>query len=288
MAEVDVDSGGIIRVMPEVLANKIAAGEVVQRPSSVVKELTENALDAGASSINVVTKAAGKELIQVVDDGSGMSERDAVMSFQRHATSKIKSIDDLERIRTLGFRGEALASIGAVSRVELRTKRREAQAGTEVRVAGGTLEGTGPCSVNDGTSVAVRNLFYNVPARRNFLKSAATELRHIVDTVRFLALANPAVSFRLIHDGGELLHAAATDDPDAIRVRIGQIFGEPVVDNLVVVDETTSYLTISGFVGTPENHRRSGTDQYLFVNGRIVRSRYLGHAVRSAYGNMLP
>ncbi len=283
----DVDSSGIIAVMPEVLANKIAAGEVVQRPASVVKELVENAIDAGASTIDVFVKSSGKDLIQVIDNGSGMSERDAVMSFQRHATSKIRAIDDLERIRTLGFRGEALASIAAVSRVELRTKRKADERGTQVRVDGGKLEGTVPCPATDGTSVAVRNLFFNVPARRNFLKTAATELKHIVETVQFLALANPGVSFNLHHDGSELLGAAASRNEDAVETRIRDLFGPDIAEALVSVEEATSYLTLTGFIGAPSISRRNSADQYLLVNGRMVRSRYLNHAVRTAYGNSL-
>ena len=283
-----MDSKGIIRVMPDVLANKIAAGEVVQRPSSVVKELVENALDAGAKSVDVIVKASGKELIQVVDDGSGMSAGDALLSFQRHATSKIHSMDDLERIRTLGFRGEALASVAAVSRVELRTKRKSDAAGTVVRVSGGKLQSSGPCSATEGTNVAVRNLFYNVPARRNFLKTAATELRHIVDTVNFLALANPAVSFSLIHNETEMTRVAGSTETDAVERRIAELFGGSVAEALVPVNEATSYLSLTGFVGRPEIYRKGTGDQYLFVNGRVVRSRYLNHAVRTAYGNMLP
>ncbi|MBT8400502.1 MAG: DNA mismatch repair endonuclease MutL [Rhodothermia bacterium] len=274
--------------MPEVLANKIAAGEVVQRPASVVKELVENAIDAGASTVEVIVKSSGKDLIQVIDDGSGMSERDAVMCFQRHATSKIRAIDDLERIRTLGFRGEALASIAAVSRVELRTKRKADEMGTQVRVEGGKLEAPAPCPATDGTSVAVRNLFFNVPARRNFLKTAATELKHIVETVQFLALANPALSFLLQHDGNELLNASGARSADAVETRIRDLFGPEVAEALVSVEETTSYLTLTGYVGEPSIGRRNSSDQYLLVNGRVVRSRYLNHAVKTAFGNSLP
>ncbi len=288
MAAVEVDSSGIIAVMPEVLANKIAAGEVVQRPASVVKELVENAVDAGASRVEVIVKGSGKNLIQVIDDGSGMSERDAVMCFQRHATSKIRAIDDLERIRTLGFRGEALASIAAVSRVELRTKRKADEMGTQVRVEGGKVETPTPCPATNGTSVAVRNLFFNVPARRNFLKTAATELKHIIETVQFLALANPALSFSLQHEGSELVSAAGSRSDDAVESRIRDLFGSDIAEAMVSVSEATSYLTLTGFVGEPAISRRNSSDQYLLVNGRMVRSRYLNHAVKTAFGNSLP
>ncbi|MDX1741777.1 MAG: DNA mismatch repair endonuclease MutL, partial [Rhodothermales bacterium] len=281
MAEVGVDRDGIILVMPDVLANKIAAGEVVQRPASVVKELVENAIDAGAGRIHVITKSAGRELVQVVDDGSGMTRTDASACFRRHATSKIRAIEDLERIRTLGFRGEALASIASVARVELRTKRREDAVGTLVRIDGGSVKTIEPCSTADGTSLSVRNLFFNVPARRNFLKSHATELRHIVDAVRALALSNPAISFVLHHDEVELLRADPATGEDGVRQRISDVFQDWSAEELVPVSETTSYLSMRGFVGRPERHRKTPSDQYLFVNGRMVRSRYLAHAVKT-------
>ncbi len=274
--------------MPDVLANKIAAGEVVQRPASVVKELVENSIDAGARLVRVFTRSAGRDLIQVVDDGCGMSETDAVACFRRHATSKIRSIEDLEQIQTLGFRGEALASISSVARVELRTRRREDTVGTLVKVEGGAGRPAEPCATPAGTSVSVRNLFYNVPARRNFLKTPATELRHIVDTVQSLALSNPATGFELRHDETALLRVDAVVGDDRVRRRTSDVFGADIGDHLVPVSETTSYLRISGFVGRPERHRKTPADQHLFVNGRMVRSRYLAHAVKSAYENMLP
>ena len=201
MTDLSTDTQGLIRLMPETLANKIAAGEVVQRPASAAKELIENAIDAGALSVDVVLKEAGSALIQIVDDGCGMSAEDARACFQRHATSKIRQIEDLERICTLGFRGEALASIAAVAQVELKTKRVTDEVGTRVRIDGGTLVAAEPCATPNGTSLAIKNLFYNVPARRNFLKSPATEFKHLVETFQFLALANPSVGFRLVHDG---------------------------------------------------------------------------------------
>ncbi|RMH63119.1 MAG: DNA mismatch repair endonuclease MutL, partial [Bacteroidetes bacterium] len=277
--------------MPETLANKIAAGEVVQRPASALKELIENALDAGADAIDVVLKKAGSELIQVIDNGCGMGPADAVACFQRHATSKITSIEDLERIRTLGFRGEALASIAAVAQVELRTRRVEDEAGTCVRIHGGTLVDTQPCAAPGGTSLAVRNLFFNVPARRNFLKTPATEFRHLVETFQFLALSNPDVGFTLTHDDNEvyrLTPSRAAAGHEALRHRILELFGESYRDALVPVEETTSYLSVYGFVGTPEFHRKSRGEQFLFVNRRYVKNRYLEHAVASGFGDMLP
>ncbi|MFB6098337.1 MAG: DNA mismatch repair endonuclease MutL, partial [Salinibacter sp.] len=214
MADESTATEGIIEVMSDRLANQIAAGEVVQRPASVAKELIENALDAGANSVEVLLKDAGSTLVQVIDDGCGMSPEDAERCFERHATSKVRSVDDLERIRTLGFRGEALASIAAVAQVTLKTKRVEDEAGTLVRVEGGKQVEKRPCAIPDGTSVAVRNLFYNVPARRNFLKTPATELKHLTQTVQSLALANPDTAFRLEHDGHEHYDLPAASDGD--------------------------------------------------------------------------
>jgi len=284
-------SDGIIHVMSDQLANKIAAGEVVQRPASAAKELVENALDAGASSVQVILRDAGSTLVQVVDDGCGMSPEDARRCFDRHATSKIQSVDDLERIRTLGFRGEALASIAAVSQVELKTKRVEDEAGTLVRIEGGEMVEHRPCAASNGTSVAVRNLFYNVPARRNFLKTPATELKHLTETVQFLALSNPAVGMRLTHNGHEHydLSAARSDDFfEATRQRIVGLFGDDLQDRLVEVQDRTGNFTVRGFVGTPKAHRKTRGEQFLFVNERYVRDRYLSHAVKKAYGDLLP
>lgn len=287
----DIASDGIIRVMPEALANKIAAGEVVQRPASVVKELMENSIDAGAHAVSVIVKQAGSELVQVVDDGCGMSAADAMLCFQRHATSKIRGIEDLERIRTLGFRGEALASIASVSHVELRTKRVGDAAGTLIRAEGGNLHAAAPCATREGTSVAVRNLFYNVPARRSFLKTPATEFRHIVDMFQSLALSNPGIGFSLVHQNAEVFRfpgAEAENPLDALRQRIRQLYGSELGDRLVAVHEMTSYLSVHGFVGEPSSYRRSRGDQFLFVNDRYVNSRYLDHAVTSAFSETLP
>ncbi|MFQ5572141.1 MAG: DNA mismatch repair endonuclease MutL [Rhodothermales bacterium] len=277
--------------MPETLANKIAAGEVVQRPASAAKELIENAIDAGADEVTLVLKAAGSELIQVIDNGCGMSPEDAVQSFRRHATSKIRSIEDLERIQTLGFRGEALASISAVAQVEMKTKRVQDDAGFRVRIDGGKVETTEPCATPDGTSIAVRNLFYNVPARRNFLKTPATEFKHLVETFQHLALANPSVAFILFHDDNEVyrLPKACSDDPtEALRQRISALLGKEYAENVIPVEETTSYLSASGFVSKPEFNRRSRGEQFLFVNGRYVKNRSLDHAVLHAFDGLLP
>lgn len=291
MADETAVSEGIIQVMSERLANQIAAGEVVQRPASVVKELMENALDAGADSIEVVLKEAGSTLVQVIDNGCGMSAEDAERCFKRHATSKVRSIDDLERLRTLGFRGEALASIAAVAQVTLKTKRVQDAAGTQVRVEGSEHIDTRPCPLADGTSIAVRNLFYNVPARRNFLKTPATELKHVSETVQSLALANPDTAVRLVHDGHEhydVPAAAAEDWHAATRTRILDLFGTEHRDALVPVQDASSDLTVRGFVGTPSFHRKTRGEQFLFVNGRYIQDRYLSHAVKTAYDELVP
>ncbi|MFK7845875.1 MAG: DNA mismatch repair endonuclease MutL [Rhodothermales bacterium] len=291
MSEELEQSAGIIQTMPLSLANKIAAGEVVQRPASAAKELIENAIDAGATEIKLVLKAAGSELIQVIDDGCGMCEEDALACFDRHATSKIKSIDDLESIRTLGFRGEALASIAAVSQVELKTRRMNDEMGFSVRFDGGTLIEQEPCAAPPGTSIAIRNLFYNVPARRSFLKSPATEFKHLVETFQFLALSHPIISFTLLHDNNEVYHLPATQTEDfyeALKARIIALFGKQLEGHLLLVEEKTSYISVAGFVSSPEFFRKSRGEQFLFVNERYVKNRYLEHAVRSAYEELLP
>ena len=275
--------------MSDVLANKIAAGEVVQRPESVVKELVENAIDAGATKVSVFLEQAGIKKVQVVDNGRGMSEADVRLCFLRHATSKITSIDDLQSVATLGFRGEALASIGAVARVRLRTRTAAAVAGTEARHEGGHTKWIGPCATNQGTSVSVRDLFYNVPARRKFLKSDNAELRRIVDLLQQIALSHPDIAFELEHDGRSLFTFApdpADDDQEAIALRTARVFGASA-EQLIAVREETSYLCITGVVGLPSLHRRSRGRQVFVVNGRVVKNRYLEHAVRGAYGDAL-
>ena len=285
-------SDGLVRVMPEVLASKIAAGEVVQRPASVAKELIENALDAGASAVSLVLRKAGSELVQVVDDGCGMGPQDALACFGRHATSKLRRIEDLERLATLGFRGEALASIAAVAQVELKTRRVSDDVGMAVRVEGGHVVEQRPCAAPPGTSLAVRNLFFNVPARRNFLKTPATEFKHLVETFQTQALSNPAVAFTLVHDDQEVYRLPAPPEgasfEEALAGRIADLLGAQDRDGLVPVAETTSYLSVRGYVGRPETAKRSRGDQFTFVNGRVVKSRALDHAVAAAYGALLP
>ena len=280
-----------IRRMPIELANKIAAGEVVQRPASAVKELLENAIDAGATDISVLIKASGSNLIQVRDSGIGMSSQDAVQCFERHATSKIAQAEDLENIRTLGFRGEALASIAAIAQVSLKTKRQEDTEGTHVRIEGGEVVETSPCATAVGTTIDVRNLFFNVPARRSFLKAPTTEFRHIAEAFVTCALANPWTAFRLEHEKQEvyrLIGSRAENFLDALRERLRVILGSNVARHLVQVDEGTSYISASGFLAHPEHARKSRKNQYLFVNGRPIKSPSLNHAVRSAYDVILP
>lgn len=274
----------IIQLLPESVANQIAAGEVVQRPASVVKELMENAIDAGATQVQLSVRDAGKTLIQVVDNGCGMSETDARMCFERHATSKIREARDLFSIRTMGFRGEAMASIAAVAQVELRTRRPEDELGTRVVIEDSIVKVYEPCQAPLGTSVAVRNLFYNVPARRNFLKSDLVEMRHILEEFQRIALAHPEFSFSLYHNDQELFHLVAGN----LRTRIVKVFGEAVNKKLVPVQEETEILSISGFVGKPDYFRKSRGEQLFFVNRRFIRSPYLHHAVMSAYEGMLP
>ena len=273
-----------IRLLPETLANQIAAGEVVQRPASVVKELLENAIDAGATDIKLIVKDGGKTLIQVVDNGMGMDEVDARMSFERHATSKISSSEDLFRIMTKGFRGEALASIAAVSHVEMRTRPENADLGTLLRLEGGKVVGQEPVATPKGTSVAVKNLFFNVPARRKFLKSAQVEMRHVTDEFQRVALAHPEIAFTLIHNGNEVYRLP----PAKPLQRIGHIFGRKMIDRLVPVNEQTDYVRIHGYTGKPEFAKQRRGEQFFFVNRRFVKSGYLHSAVMQAYEGLLP
>lgn len=282
------DASGIIAVMPEHLANKIAAGEVVQRPASAIKEMMENSLDAGADQITVIIKKAGAELMQVIDNGCGMSQEDAITCFLRHATSKIRSVEDLEKIRTLGFRGEALASIAAVAQVELRTKRVGDEAGVCVRVEASHFHDPFPIATPNGSSMAVKNLFYNVPARRNFLKSPATEFKRIVEVFQFLALANPDVGFNLVHDDREIYRLAGRDDsPEGLQQRIADLF-EVKSTSLIHVQDEVSHLSIQGFTSKPEFTRKARGEQFLFVNKRYIKSHKLDQAVMMGYGEMLP
>lgn len=274
----------IINLLPDNIANQIAAGEVIQRPASAVKELLENAVDAGATSIQLYITDAGKTLIQVIDNGKGMSETDARMSFERHATSKIKSIEDLFHIRTMGFRGEALASIAAVAQVELKTRRAEDELGTFIEIDNSIVRKQEPCSCAVGTNICMKNLFFNVPARRNFLKSNAAEMRHIVDEFIHVALAFPNIFFSLTSNGQQVFYLEAGN----YKQRFLQLLGNQYQTKLVPVKETTDYLEINGFVGKPDAAKKTRGDQYFFVNNRFIKSAYLNHAVTSAFDALLP
>jgi len=274
----------IIQLLPESIANQIAAGEVVQRPASVVKELVENAIDAGATSVKLIVKDAGKVLIQVIDNGCGMSETDARMCFERHATSKIREAKDLFAIRTMGFRGEAMASIAAVSQVEMRTRPHNQELGTRIAIEASKLMVQEPCQCTPGSNVSVKNLFYNVPARRNFLKSNPIEMRHILDEFQRIALANEDVFFSLHNNGTEVFHLP----PGNLRQRIVGIFGNNFNPKLVPVKEETDVMTIGGFIGKPEFARKTRGEQLFFVNDRFIKSGYLHHAVMTAYEELLP
>lgn len=273
-----------ITLLPDNIANQIAAGEVIQRPASAVKELLENAVDSGATEIKLIITDAGKSLIQVIDNGCGMSETDARMSFERHATSKIKSIEDLFHIRTMGFRGEALASIAAVAQVELKTKRPEDETGVYIEVENSVVKKQEPVAAPAGTSIAMKNLFFNVPARRNFLKSNAAEMRHIVDEFTRVAMSFPEILFTLTANNQQLFHLEA----GSLKQRIVQLLGNNYNAKLVSVKEETDYLNIYGFVGKPETAKKTRGDQYFFVNNRFIKSAYLNHAVMSAYQEMIP
>ncbi|MCS6885303.1 MAG: DNA mismatch repair endonuclease MutL [Acidobacteriota bacterium] len=274
-----------IRILPDTLANKIAAGEVVERPSSVVKELLENALDAGATKIRVDTEAGGKKLIRVADNGEGMSKEDAVLAFERHATSKLHDIDELENITTLGFRGEALPSIASVARVTLKTALEQDVEGTEVRIEGGRVVHVVSLAWPRGTEVEVSDLFFNVPARRKFLKGESTENYHICNLVTNYALANPHVSFVLRSAGREIV---STTPVSSLKERAYQLFGADFVETLVQIDEEVGFVSIRGFVSKPDVQRASREAQYLFVNGRYVRDRVIARAISEAYKNVLP
>ncbi|NER10824.1 DNA mismatch repair protein MutL [Muriicola jejuensis] len=273
----------LIHLLPDHVANQIAAGEVVQRPASVVKELLENAVDAGATEIELIVKDGGKALIQVVDNGSGMSETDARMSFERHATSKIQSAEDLFELHTKGFRGEALASIAAIAHVDMQTRPAEDEVGTHIRIEGSKVVSQQAEVCPKGTSISVKNLFFNIPARRNFLKSNSVEFRHITDEFHRVALAHPAIGFRFYHNGSELFHL----NPAALRKRITNIFGHRMDEKLISVEEETQVVRIEGFICKPEYAKKSRGEQYFFVNDRFIKSPYLHHAVVSAYEGLL-
>ncbi len=274
----------IIHLLPDAVANQIAAGEVIQRPASVIKELIENAIDAGASNINVVLEDAGRTLIQVVDDGKGMSDTDARLAFERHATSKIKKADDLFALKTMGFRGEALPSIAAVAHVKLTTRTIENELGTQVEIEGSRLVSQEPCACPVGANFEVRNLFFNVPARRKFLKSNQTELNNIIQEFERIALVNPSVAFTLHHNG-----SLVTQLPSApLRMRISNIFGRKLNEQLLDIDVDTTLIHLKGFVGKPDSSKKKSCHQYFFVNGRFMRHPYFAKAIMEAYDQLIP
>ena len=273
----------IIQLLPDNIANQIAAGEVIQRPASAVKELLENAVDAGANEIKLIVNDAGKALIQVIDNGKGMSDTDARMCFERHATSKIKNIEDLFHIKTMGFRGEALASIAAVAQVELKSKKEDESIGTYIEIDNSVVKKQEPVAMERGTSIAMKNLFFNVPARRNFLKSNPSELRHIMDEFIRVSMSFPDIFFSLTSNGQQVFHLERA----TLKQRILQILGNSYQSKLVTVEEQTDYMNIYGFVGKPETAKKTRGDQYFFVNNRFIKSAYLNHAVMGAFDSMI-
>jgi DNA mismatch repair protein MutL len=272
-----------IHLLPDHIANQIAAGEVIQRPASAVKELLENAVDAEATAIRLIINEAGKSLIQVIDNGKGMSEKDAQNAFARHATSKINVIEDLFQIRTMGFRGEALASIAAVAQVQLKTRRAEDEVGVAVDIENSKVISANPVATTVGTSISMKNLFFNVPARRNFLKSNSAELKHILEEFTRVALAFPEINFNLNNNGQEVYHW----EGGSFKQRAIQVLGNSYQSKLVTVGEHTDYLTISGFVGKPETAKKTRSDQYFFVNRRFIKSAYLHHAIANAFEGLI-
>ncbi len=274
----------VIKLLPDSVANQIAAGEVIQRPASAVKELLENALDAEATQIQLIIKDAGKTLIQVVDNGQGMTETDARLCFERHATSKITQASDLFNIRTMGFRGEALASMAAIARVEVKTRTKDDPMGTELVIEASTLISQQPCQCQQGTSISVKNLFFNTPARRNFLKSEQVERGHILSEFTRIALARPEITFQLFQNG-QLTHQL---DGSKLKQRIVNLYGNPYNQRLVPVEENTELIRISGFVLKPEYAKKKRGEQFFFVNQRFIRAAYLNHAVEQAYQELIP
>jgi len=277
-------SSDIIQLLPDSIANQIAAGEVVQRPASVVKELLENAIDANAKQIQVILREAGRTLIQVIDDGSGMSVTDARMCFERHATSKIRQSDDLFRIRTMGFRGEALASIAAVAQVELRTRQETDEIGTLIKIEASEIKAQESVASVTGTSISVKNLFFNVPARRNFLKSNAVEMRHVLDEFQRIALAHPEVALSLHHNDTEVFNLQS----GKLVRRIIDIYGKSYREQLAFCQEDTSYISVRGYIGKPEFARKTRGEQFFFVNDRYIKHSYMHHAVVSAFDGTIP
>ena len=273
-----------IQLLPDALANKIAAGEVIQRPASAVKELLENSIDAGSTNIKLIIKNAGKSLIQIIDNGFGMSETDARMSFEKHATSKIKNIEDLFSIKTKGFRGEALASVAAVAQVEMKTRVAENSIGTKILIEGSKIKRQEACQNPVGTSIAIKNLFFNIPARRNFLKSNNVEIKHIIEEFIRVALAHPTIAFSMYSNDNEMYHLKSEN----LKKRIVSIFGEKYVHLLVPIKEDTDIVKISGFIGKPDYAKKTRGDQYIFVNNRFIKSPYLNHAIYRAYEDIIP
>jgi DNA mismatch repair protein MutL len=274
----------IIQLLPDAVANQIAAGEVIQRPASVVKELVENAVDSGADNITVNVKDSGRTLVQVIDNGSGMSETDARLCWERHATSKIRVATDLFSIRTKGFRGEALASIAAIAEVSLKTKRKEDELGTHIKISASETLVNEPVACQDGSNFSVRNLFYNIPARRKFLKSNNTELRHIITEFNHIALAHPGIEFSLIHNNSQIYNLPKTN----LRQRIIAVFGKNLNQNLIPVTTDTSLVKIDGFIGKPEFAKKTYGEQFFFVNNRFIKHPYFHKAVTQAYEQILP
>lgn len=274
----------VIKLLPDSVANQIAAGEVIQRPASAVKEMLENSVDSSADSIQLIIKDSGKTLIQVIDNGCGMSVTDARMSFERHATSKINNADDLFRLKTFGFRGEALASIAAIAQVELKSKKSEDQLGTHVTVEGSVVKSQQPCAMEPGTSLQVKNLFYNVPARRQFLKSDAHEMRLIIEELQRVALVNPGISFSLVNNGKLQLHLPGGN----LKQRIINLFGSNYQEKLVPVETSTEVVKVSGFIGKPESAKRTRGEQYFFANNRFIKHPYLNHAVEEVFSTLIP
>ncbi len=274
----------LIQLLPDHIANQIAAGEVVQRPASVIKEMLENSIDAGATKIDLIIKDAGRTLIQVIDNGQGMSPTDARMSFERHATSKLRKADDLFAITTMGFRGEALASIAAVAQVELKTKREDSELGTQIIIEGSEVKDQSPCACSTGTSIAVKNLFFNIPARRNFLKSDNVEFNHISEEFNRVAIIHPEVAFTLFHNGKQIIQLSTSVQ----KLRIIALFGNSYQSKLIPIEEKTQSIHISGFIVTPDGSRKTRGDQYFFVNKRYIKHPYLHNAVERAYSELIP
>ena len=274
----------LIHLLPDSVANQIAAGEVIQRPASLVKELVENAIDCGSTEIKIIIKDAGRTLVQIIDNGCGMSETDARMAFERHATSKISKADDLFAVLTMGFRGEALASIGAVAQVELKTRMQEDELGTRLCINGSKVEAQEPVSCPAGSNFAIKNLFYNIPARRKFLKSNQTELKHIIVELQRVALSHPGIKFIMHNNGSEIYHLV----PGNLRQRIVGVFSRSIDQNLIPLNTETDIVKINGFIGKPENAKKTFGEQFFFINKRYMRHPYFHRAVMDAYEGILP